>query len=408
MALKAGNNEEHVDDGEARVSAVEKAWEENETPDDGAGEDAREGSSASDEVDDQEESSGGEDEGGPARDASGRFAKKDGDEGEEAGEGGEPAPGEGDEAAGAEAAADGDGEAALAAGAEAVAAAAANAAAANAENQKRLQAWRPAEREALLKLKGPEGEAVRSAAIRREAQIEAYQRESEGVRRFANEFVSVAEPYKPLFAMLNTTPLRAFQGLMQTAAVLYQGDPRMKAKGIADLMKERGVDPAMVADYLDGQTQDGRPVAQPDPQVQQLMQHVQQLTQRVETQDQANARQAQELADRHVAEWAKDKPWYNDVKRRMALLIKASDEENGNLTLDQAYATAIAMDPEISKLEAQRRTAKTVKAKLAKGEADRRAASSPRGNPTVRARGTSTGDRTSDVENAWDEASGRA
>lgn len=401
----AGEVEETVDAGDSRYSAIEAAYD---AADEGAEDGAtpREGAeeAAGDEGDEpvveeeagEEEDAEGDDR---PRDEQGRFAKKEGEEDAADEEGGAPAPGEGDQAAGA-----GGDQAAAAAAAGAVAAAAAGGQPAA---LKAPGSWRPAERDAFDKLTGPEAQVVKAAALRREAQIESALRENEGVRQFAQEFVRRAEPYRPLYAMLNTTPLAAFDNLMRSAAILYQGDPRMKAKVVADLIRERGIDPSAVADFIDGVDAGGQPVPQPDPHVRQLTETVQTLASRLDQQAKADQERAQALADQHVANWAKDKPWFSDVRKRMAMLQQAANQEGLELTLDQAYATAISMDPEISKLEAQRKKALAVKANKANIDKARRAASSPRPSPARRPAGTPTGDRKRDVETAWEESEGR-
>lgn len=286
-------------------------------------------------------------------------------------------------------------------------AAAAEAAAGAASQHKGLEAWRPGERAALLALKGPEGEAVRAAATRREAQFTAYRQETEQIRGFANEFARRAEPYRPLYTMLNTTPLQAFDVLMRSAAVLYQGDPRMKAQAVAQLIKDRGIDPNIVADFLDGKTSDGRPVPQPDPQYLQVQQELGSVKEQLRQQREQELRARQEQANQFVANWAKGKPWYEDVKESMAMVMQASEAQGRPLTLDQAYATAIQLDPDVAKLERQRLKAIEVKKAKEQAAKAKRAASSPGTSTSAAPRGRSTGDRTRDVEAAWDEHEGR-
>jgi hypothetical protein len=92
----------------------------------------------------------------------------------------------------------------------------------------------------------------------------------------------------------------------------------------------------------------------------------------------------------------------------MGMLMKAANEEGQELTLDEAYATAIQMDPELRKLEAQRVRADHVRRNKVNIEKARRAASSPRPSPRSAGSGSSSGDRHHDVEAAWDEVESRS
>lgn len=392
-----------VEEALSAEDVAAKAWDDAEQVDDGDEGQTREGASP-DEVETEEpavvegeEAEGdeteGDDEGeGRTRNADGTFAKEEGEEGEQPAAEEQPA-------------------AAAAAAAGAVPGAA-DEAQPGVQQQEPVQpnrflSWRPAEREALLALKGPEAELVRAAAARREAQIEGQLRETEGMRRFTNEFIAQAEPYRPLYARLGVSPMHAFSVLMRSAAIIYDGDPRMKAQEVAALIRDRSIDPNLVADFLDGKTVDGQTVARPDPMVQQMLQRLDQVNQRLDSRDQSEEQRTQAQADQHVATWAKDKAWYHDVKPRMQLLFKAAAEMNEELTLDQAYATAISMDPEISRLEAQRVKATSVKAKQADAVKAKRAASSPRNSPAPKGRHAPGSSPEESVAEAWDEVEGR-
>src|SRR5690606_29382007 len=65
--------------------------------------------------------------------------------------------------------------------------------------------WKPAQREQWGQL--PEG--VRSEIVRREREIQEGMKQTESIRRFANEFAQIVQPYNHLIAAAGSTPLRA-------------------------------------------------------------------------------------------------------------------------------------------------------------------------------------------------------
>lgn len=271
---------------------------------------------------------------------------------------------------------------------------------------KPLLSWRPLEREALNKVAAtPEGKLVLAAVQRREAQVEGALKETQGIREFTNGFSRVMAPHQPLLTMLKVHPLDAVGELMRSAAVIYQGDAHLKAREVASLIKNRGIDVDLLADYLEGITPKNQP--NQDPRVEQLTQQVQQLTSHLQGNSQAEDQRLQEAATAKVAAWSKDKPFFEDVRGRMRTLISAGDADGQELSLDEAYAIACSMDPQISKLVEQKKAADGLKARQDALAKARKAGKSPRPDGSRRPSGTPTGDRTTDIESAWEEVEGR-
>lgn len=271
---------------------------------------------------------------------------------------------------------------------------------------KPLLSWRPLEREALNKLAATaEGKLVLAAVQRREAQMDGALKETQGIREFTNGFSRVMAPHQGLLTMLKVHPLDAVNELMRSAAVIYTGDPHLKAKEVAMLIKQRGIDPDLIADYLEGVIPKNQPIQ--DPRLDQALQRVNQLEQHFVQNSTAEDQRQQEVANAKVAKWSKDKPFFEDVRGRMRTLIDSAGQTGEDLSLDDAYAIACSMDPQISKLVEQKKKAEGLKARQDALTKARKAGKSPRPDGARRPSGTPTGDRVADIENAWEEAEGR-
>lgn len=264
--------------------------------------------------------------------------------------------------------------------------------------------WRAAEREAFSRLTGADADIVRSAAHRREAQIEGAIREMEPIKRFANELAGVVEPHRDLIAMFKTTPLGAIESLFGTAARLYKGSPGDRVREVGDLIIHHQIDPSMLADYLDGKR-----VSEPngqthDPRVDSLLNEMRQQRGR-ETQE----RQQREM--QRLGDFLKSKPYGSDVQDAFLHNVRLQREQGVEPDLARCYEVAVAMDPEVSKLDAQRKKAEQVKAAQATAQKARRAASIPKPSPAAPGRAAQRAKRHETAEDAasaaWDEVEGK-
>jgi hypothetical protein len=199
------------------------------------------------------------------------------------------------------------------------------------------------------------------------------------VRRFAQEFQQAVAPFEGMIRAEGSTPLQAVSSLLQTAAILRTAPANQKAHVVAGLIRNFGVNVDALAAALNGEEpQGGQQQQQPgpyqDPRLDKLLAEVEQAKQ----QRSAAARQQ---VDTELAEFAKTHEFFEDVRSRMADLVDMYARQNVALTTEEAYKKAILLDPELSKVMAQREASKAAANANASTQRTKAAASSVKSQP---------------------------
>lgn len=269
-------------------------------------------------------------------------------------------------------------------------------------------AWKPAVREHWGKLP-PE---VRAEVARRELEVQQALSQSSNSRKFASDFGEVVKPFAHLIQAQNSTPLQAVRNLMTTAAGLTIGNHEQKARIIAEIIQNYGVDIKTLDDVLSGQQPMPRPPANGGggipPQFHQMLKPVYEFMGEVKSMKQQRMEKMQQEAEAETAQFA-SQPFFEDVREDMADIMEIAANRGQTLTIQQAYERAIAMNPDVSKIIAQRQAAERAKkeggTRMARA---RKAASTLTGSPA------SSGDsgkvvktRRDAIEAAWEEAESR-
>lgn len=264
--------------------------------------------------------------------------------------------------------------------------------------------WKPAAREEWTKI--PPN--VQAEVVRREREVQQALQESSEARQSHQRFKEAVAPYEQMIRAEGAEPMQAVQGLLQTAYALRFAPLPVKADMIAKMVQAYlpGRDGLEMLDQrLAGQpVQQGQPQGQPqalrDPRVDQLLMALQQQRQ---AQQQTVAQRAQSM----IQDIQKEE-FFEDVRLDMADILEVAQRRGLQMTPKQAYDRACALNPEISKVLAQREEARRTANPQGSTLAARRAASSPRTSPAIPPRGERTpGDLRADLEAAADTLSGR-
>lgn len=245
---------------------------------------------------------------------------------------------------------------------------------------------------------------VRKTIIRRELETQRALSTSAQSRKFAEEFSRTVSPYAHLIRAQNSTPIQAVDNLMRTAAGLTVGDPTQKAKIIAEIITNYGVDIKTLDDVLSNQpapTQQGQGAI--PPQFAQMLQPVYQFMERIENSRKTHEQQMAEKASTEIEVFGADKPFFQEVREDMADLIELAAKRGRTLTLDQAYTQAISANPEYSSAVTQRNKANEVSQAASTLARARKAASSVTGAPAATNGAKAPTTRREALYQAWDE-----
>lgn len=248
-------------------------------------------------------------------------------------------------------------------------------------------AWRGEAKELWKDVPAP----VRQEVLRRENQVNEVLRESADSRRFLEQFQRTVAPYQQYWVAEGSDPLTATRNLMQTAASLRAGTPQQKAQVVAGIIQQFGVDiealdnaivgsgPVPAGQGNGGMTPDVQ--AYLDQQLAPVNQFMNGLQQRA--QQQGETQQRSVAAEIDAFEQDPKYVYYENVREEMADLLEMASKRGQEMSLEQAYNKAVAMDPKLSELTRKRQEAERAKRDRQTLEEKKRAASSLQvGTPT--------------------------
>ena len=239
---------------------------------------------------------------------------------------------------------------------------------------------------------------VREEVVRREREITTTLSQTADARRFAHRFAEVARPYEHIMRMEGNDPMIAFEGYLKTATILRQGTPHEKASGLAQIIKQFSVDPALLDNALVGiLPQPGAaPAPNPadfrDPRLDEMQR------QHEEQQQAAASAELQTFIDSGKAEF------FPDVEDLMSDILRVAADRNQRMGLQEAYERAIMIHPEVSKVVQQRKEGVSVTARAKAAEAARKKVITGGGAPPPSGvgAGPSVGNLRADIEAAID------
>lgn len=272
--------------------------------------------------------------------------------------------------------------------------------------------WRPEVREKFGALP-PE---IQNEVSRREREIENGLREAAGSRRFFEEFARAVQPYEAMLRSEQATPLEAVSGLLNTAYQLRTATPQNKAALVAKIINDFGVNIEMLDNILSAQVDPQQQRTTPDmtsAYVEQQLAPVKQFMERFSGMEQRAQTVSNERAAQAIEEFKKDPEvaeFYEDVSPDMADILEIAVRRGQKLTLREAFNRATMLHPEISKILADRKVAKTAQqASSAASRARNASASLPSGSAPEPGDGkpVNTKNLASVIEHAWDTVAAR-
>lgn len=219
--------------------------------------------------------------------------------------------------------------------------------------------WTPEERQAWGSVPAPAQQAI----LRREREIDTALRQTAEARRFAGEIQQVMQPYMHIIEAEGSTPARAIQSVMQTAAILRTAPPGQKAAAVADMIMQFGIDvqqlDTALQSRLQGMPAPNDPSTQIMSQIEQkfkpVMDFVSSLQQRQQQLSQNTMIQAEQTLQEFMNDPANE--FAMDVAEDMADILEVAANRGRTMSLQEAYARATMLHPEISKIvEGRKRT----------------------------------------------------
>jgi hypothetical protein len=254
--------------------------------------------------------------------------------------------------------------------------------------------------------------AAQEEIARREGETAKALSQSVNARKLWDEFNQTVSPFMPLIRAQNSTPLVAMKNLMTTAAGLTVGSQEQKARIVAEIIGNYGIDiatlDAVLANAPPKRGQQAPGTSQVEVAIQQALAPVYGFMNQAQ---QAKAQREQQLvedANNEVASFAEKHEFFEEVRDEVADLLEMNAQRGRVISLDRAYQLAVANHPEISQVLEQRKSAARANQPNGAAARARRAASSVSGSPNLNP-GTAreSVSRRDDIAAAWDELSGR-
>lgn len=212
---------------------------------------------------------------------------------------------------------------------------------------------------------------VRSEILKREADVHRGFTKMDEERTFAKQMQQVVAPYEAIIRAEGGTVPTAVASVLNTAYILRTGDPQTKARAVAEVCQQYGVDLNLVA----------QPQGQLPPEVLGLRQELQELKGQWTQRQQQERQQMESQVLNAVETFRQDPkhPHFATVSAQMGALMQAGQAE----TLEQAYEMAVWANPEVRTQLLAAQTAQLTAPAIAKQKTEKARAKgvSVRGGP---------------------------
>jgi hypothetical protein len=217
--------------------------------------------------------------------------------------------------------------------------------------------WSPKARQDWDKI--PDG--AKALIHKRDQEVNKALQDTAQARRAVQTLNQTLEPYKNgLIAAGVQDPFQAIGALFKTEATLRGGTQAEKSRMIASLINEYGVDIQTLDTVLSGQQVDDSPSSQ----IEQL------LNQKLEPFNQFMAQQTQQAQQQHfqqtqsaqseIQKFSETAEFLEDVRNDMADLLDMAASRNQQMTLQEAYDKACALNPDIAAIVQKRQQEKRI------------------------------------------------
>lgn len=263
--------------------------------------------------------------------------------------------------------------------------------------------WGPKEREDWSKIPRHLQEKV----MARERDMSMNMESTAQARKTHDAFSNLTQQYgSVLSGVMGDTPMETVGNLFSTVANLRMGSPIQKAQIVADLIKDFGVD----INTLDSAIVGAAPSQQQSQsnEVQRLVQE--QMAPFQEMMGQQNAYKQQmdsqrtTAANNEVQAFSQNAEFLNDVRLDMADMIDAASARGVNMSMEDAYNKACAINPQISAVMSQRQQQANLTASTNTMATKRAAASSISGRQVGGGGGSGPMSMRDTIASAYDNA----
>jgi hypothetical protein len=257
--------------------------------------------------------------------------------------------------------------------------------------------WKAGAREAWTKLP-PE---VRTEVYRRERETAVTLQQSAQARQVAGALQQMQQEFANVLSAEGVDALTASRNIMREVGRLRFGNQVEKAQTIHALIEAYGVDIATLDAVLANAPipQQAQQRELRDPRVDGL------LSQLAQQRQQAVYAVRREAAE-EVSAFGQQREFFNDVRETMADLMEMAYRRGVDLPMEQAYVRACQMDPEISRVIAQRAAAGAAQNGSPSTARNRAAAGSIRSTPAASVAGARAENLRDAISDAWDQAAG--
>ncbi len=225
---------------------------------------------------------------------------------------------------------------------------------------------------------------VQAAIVERERGINEALQQTADIRHQYDNFNQMISPYLPLMQAEGVSdPAVAIKGLLETTAALQMGNPQQKAQRIAGLIQHYAVDIETLDNLLAGNPAADPQMSQFEQMLNQRLAPVDQLLQRA---NQAQAMQAQQQemeANQTIEQFAADPKnvHFEAVRTVMADFLDMAGQRGQQMSIQEAYDRACALDPQIAPAVMQERAQQAAQGQQGMLAGKKNAASSIHGRP---------------------------
>lgn len=203
--------------------------------------------------------------------------------------------------------------------------------------------------------------SIRAEVVRREREITRALGESTGARNFTKSFQEAVSPFAERYKRSGLEPIQTVVNLMQADHLLATAPMEQRAKFMAKMIKDYGIDIAL----LDAAVSGGDPSTEPVSVVERMInERLAPLAEFVQTNKSAEQQRQQAEMDaqiRFIESMAEDDvnyPHFETVRLDMSDIIEMNARRGVYLSPKDAYTRAVAMNPEARAAE-QVRTEQT-------------------------------------------------
>lgn len=239
---------------------------------------------------------------------------------------------------------------------------------------------------------------VQAEITRRENEILRAFGDNSQARAFARQFHDTVQPYMARIQSMGSHPLKVVQEVLNADHILNTAPPVQKARYMANLIKTYGIDIRELDSALAGEAPNAQAV-QMEQILAQRLQPFEQYMQAQQMQAQMAAQSRQEAAAEQIHRMSSDTvkyPHFETVRADMADIVELAAKRGMQLSLDEAYARACQMNPQVSNLLATQKTAKDAaaqrQAQAQRAQKAKAASASVSGSPASTVKGASAGE----------------